>query len=538
MNNQRHKLLYFNYFLLGFFIIVLGIFLMMMPKHTDDYNFMYFLEPWFASQGIDVPENGGSFLKAGFPWKELVDSWQNRFYKDNSRLGNMLVIIFLCLPKWLGSGVALLCWTYAMIATLRMLNIDIRRSALVAVAVILWGFFMPWRNYMSSMVYQFNYLLATFINVIMLQMLCNRNLRGTLALAGFGIVSFLAGAWQEAFSIPILCGLGLLYICFRECRNKKMLICCICIILGIVWILISPGHRRRAGGAIPEFLDRISLMYLIKAGMTTLIYWAYVGMVIFGIVKNKIKIYGAGADKLNIFLLSSGFVSCLLVFIIDSDARVGWWSTFAGIAGIITLCRKYRPALAHAYPEKAIIFLTPLLLLLAVHFITVDYYVFKIRDLYLNGLYQYTKNPNGQIFSKIYDRNNIPLICGNMPDMIIFTSGNTHPAKYYRRDSSQKYMSFIPEELRYADISKGSAIPGSMNLRRYNGRYFRLLEDTTGYVYNLYPAHFDYGHGPVTHLVNGYQFTSQSDGRTYEYIYIHENLIENKLFKLQEANER
>lgn len=55
------------------FFIGTGIFFIGMPKYCDDYWYMFHLQPWFESQGIDVP-SGGDIFRFGIPWEDIYQT--------------------------------------------------------------------------------------------------------------------------------------------------------------------------------------------------------------------------------------------------------------------------------------------------------------------------------------------------------------------------------------------------------------------------------------------------------------------------------
>ena len=76
----------------------------------------------------------------------------------NLTLPNELCLL-LFMPKWVGSGIAVLCLYYTVMASFRLIGVDWRRSDVVPLMLSMWYFLMPWQNHMGGLVYQFNYLL-------------------------------------------------------------------------------------------------------------------------------------------------------------------------------------------------------------------------------------------------------------------------------------------------------------------------------------------------------------------------------------------
>ena len=100
---------------ISLFAIGIGLFFIGMPKYTDDYWYMMHLRPWFESQDIIYPEDGGNILRGGIPFREIWATWSEHYGNDNLRFGNLLAPILLIFPKWVGSGFTLVCLGIAVI---------------------------------------------------------------------------------------------------------------------------------------------------------------------------------------------------------------------------------------------------------------------------------------------------------------------------------------------------------------------------------------------------------------------------------------
>ena len=75
---------------ISLFAIGIGLFFIGMPKYTDDYWYMMHLRPWFESQDIIYPEDGGNILRGGIPFREIWATWSEHYGNDNIRFGNLL----------------------------------------------------------------------------------------------------------------------------------------------------------------------------------------------------------------------------------------------------------------------------------------------------------------------------------------------------------------------------------------------------------------------------------------------------------------
>ena len=189
------------------FLVGMGFFFIGMPKYYDDYWYMWHLYPWFETQGILYPENGGNIFSAGIPWQGIFDTWVEHYNEDNIRLPNMLVPVFLLFPKWIGSGLMVLLSGWTIVLVLKVSNIDWHKSPLVPPVIFYWMFMMPWRDYFGALDYQFNYILSSWVALILLTFLhpdgrCAGKSEWNLKCAGVFLLAFITGICHEGIGVP------------------------------------------------------------------------------------------------------------------------------------------------------------------------------------------------------------------------------------------------------------------------------------------------------------------------------------------------
>lgn len=154
---------------MSLFVIGMGIFFIGMPKYLDYWWFLCFFGDWFRHNGVDYPTNGVNLFSAEIPWKEIQETWRDHYMYDNGRLGNIIVVLFLLLPKWIGSLLCLGVLIYVIIKSFDICGIDISRSALVSFGLGLWYILMPWQNHMGGLVFQFNYIIPSILAIFVLK---------------------------------------------------------------------------------------------------------------------------------------------------------------------------------------------------------------------------------------------------------------------------------------------------------------------------------------------------------------------------------
>lgn len=516
-----------NIFAILFFTVALGIFLIGMPKYVDDYWYLEYLRHWFFDQGVMNPENGADLFRVGIPWEEFRQTWEYHYYNDNSRLGNILVVFFLLLPKWIGSGLCLGCWVYAMLRGFRLAGLRLTTSPFIILGVALLGFFMPWRDKLGSLDFQFNYLppMALAVRVVSLVAKSGADLRhnrkGPHAArnAWAFIAALLCGAWHEGFGLPLLGGLGAVIVFFRGCRRNQALWWAMAgLFIGSAWLLSVPGQWSRL--ARLEDGSPVATCHILYFLMSTWIYWI---MAVWGLIELW-RCSGSDEGRRKaarlVFLMVSGFVSAAFVFLIYTDARVGWWAMAAGIFGILYLLNLiWQRRRGNPRSVTGLWLNIALLAVVVAHWVAVDIMVIRIRKAFIEGVEKYIAGPADYTFVNFIDRSKIPVICANMPDVGVFVFGPYGLRKFYK-DTLSDDFNFVPYELEGVTSATGHRMPGSAGVREHRG-YFYIAEDSLP-AGNMTAYR---GDRPEYFRVKTTPFISRADGRAYVFLYPYENWI-------------
>lgn len=500
----------------------IGIFLIGMPKYCDDWWYMERLRGWFESQGIWYPTDGGDVLRYGIPWREIFAVWRDHILTDNSRLCNIAVVPFLLLPKWVGSSLALLAWIYAMWGSSRLARVDWRRSPLVPVALTLWGFFMPWREQMGALDYQFNYVLTSGFAVWFLLFFRDTGSEGKSRLLCLGLGGLLLGAWQEAFAAPVFCGLVVLYLFCADCRERKYIWALAGLGAGLMWLAAAPGLRVRIGGEVltARFTwYRFILMFIQHPSFCLMAL-----LVLIGIARDGWR--RVVADRFLLFLIVSATVPLVLAFLSNAMRRTGWWCDLASVMGIMILLRDRWKEYWERYSFKNIPTAIILILLTVAHFAFVDYHVLRISRQMRALLAAYRNNPGAALFADFTTETDSPWICFFMPDFTMYTyNWNVMTVNnYYLGHRGVMEFKVIPKALRDIDADSGMPVAGNSGLRLYDGYLIRKSDSNSPLAFN---ADIDFGvirrEGVSMHC---YRFRSEADGREYEVVYPQEAGLE------------
>lgn len=506
------------------FIAGFGAFFIGMPKYYDDYMFMVHLRPWFAEQGVEIPENGGNIFKWGIPWDAIFDTWVEHYKEDNIRIPNLLITFFLMFPKWLGSGLMTLLWGWTVISGFKFSAVNWRYSPLVPPAMALWMFFMPWRCYFGAMDYQFNYILSTWMALQLLLWLrrCeiyNNGLSSpqwTRFISGFcfGIV---AGMCHEGISVPLAAGLFMLVVC-RRIRDVRTYGAICGLIIGAIVLLTVPGMRYRED----HLIHSQNLLWVIQnLKMDGVAMWIYTVLLFLTIVRKGWKCLIN--DRIILFVCVNIIVSLSILFYCGALGRACFWLDFICITGSIYIFRMNFKKCTEKYSATGIIIAIPILMSVYVHQMAVGYYSLKLRKLQQEVMCRYVDNPEGYMFGNILTLDKAPLVCGYLPDSNFVYTAMFNVRWYF--NFGQKYWKccevIFPEELRYIDGTQGDQVAGDGSVREIAGIYYAPLESVggRGIADNDYVSLWmDFGKGYVHVGCAANVFRSERDGKEYVWL--------------------
>lgn len=520
-----------NFWWVLLFAVGTGIFFVGMPKYCDDWWYMERFRAWFEGQGVRYPTDGGSFFKAGIPWNEIWETWKAHIMGDNSRLCNIGVVPFLLLPKWVGSLLALCCWMYAMWASWKLAGVNWLKSAVVPLSLAMWAFLMPWREQMGALDYQFNYPVSSALAAGLLLMLE----RTWLKRGGWGLFVFavIVGAWQEAFSLPIAFGLGVLWVCHADCRNGRMLKVIVGLGIGLLWLAAAPGLRCRIANEVGRDPFTLYRFYYSFQQHIPFIIFA-VATVIVGVRRGW---RGVWRDRKLVFLLCSSLLPIFLAFASNAMRRTGWWSDMASIIGVMWLINKYVAEPKGGMRKVVTVLNVALMAITAVHFAYVGYYTVKIAEGYRKNIQEHFAHPGKEVWDKIETEVSAPLICASKPDFTIYTynwnmvSVNLY---YYGRKRTGRFpFRVVPEELRRVTSATGRKIEGDAGMREYKGY---LLMPSNGDGSQSFYADIDFGIFKRNRVsMHMYEFESAADGRKYRVVYPEDAAMERRLGEIREV---
>lgn len=501
----------FNFWCLVLFFIGMGIYLICMPKFSDDYWYLMRFKPWFDAQGIADPQTGGNIFTAGVPWKEMWQTWINHYETDNIRLCNMVVPFFLLLPKWVGSGLAVLALIYALMSGLRFIGVDWRKSALIPISLILIWYLLPWGDHMTVTVFQFNYVISIGLAMALITVLGKKRKQGIDILQVF-LFGFVVGAWQEGTGLPLLAGLMATCIFKKGKRNAKMYAACVGLALGTGCLLLSPGLWLRIAGASDGERPGMGLYiwYICK--------WAFylaaqIPAVIL-IIKRRGK---KPLDYQFILIEFLCLTSMLMNIMLERSARVGFAGMFFTVLLILYLLRQFNGRYWDRNKPVNMILTVPLLLLVFCSQILVCKMVFEMGAEIPEQYARLQKWKNEPVFYNSFPVEEFPLICVDMPDERYHLESRDYMMWYIKGDSKVVTPMFVPEELRNITDTDGEALAGGEGFRRY--KYYIYVPAEKFDNKNKQGVKVDFGKGWTVMGVICREFESAANHKRYYYIY-------------------
>lgn len=509
---------YGNIFCLAIFMAGLGIFMTIMPKYSDDLWYMVRFYDWFAVQGVTDPTSGGDILKYGLPWSDIWETYEDHCRYDNGRVCNLTAMFFLLLPKWAGSGFALLCWFAAVVCSLRLSGTDYRNPVVIPVAVLMWTFGMPWSQQMGALDYQFNYVVSSalmlwyVVFVFECRHTCVR--RFVLIFLAGGLV----GSWHEGFTLPVFAGLCAVMVFFVKERTYANMAAAAGLAAGFLFLAFIPATMARfmaettgkgygTGVVIITLLTHpVFLVFIVS--------WLY----LFFKKKSKPRML----RPLPVFVIASSVTAILMQMFVTQTRRTGWWADLISVIGLLVIIQEFiLPAVIGR--KKMCMAVTILLAVcVATYWTTVDLFALKISREYRDMISEFIRKKDcPRVFKTTTGFDRLPWYCLNTPDMGVLKSPESMAAiKHYYR--LMNYPAVIPEELEYVKEDSGSPLTEGGDIRILDGYLFGKPE-CADYSVRTYDCNFGrYGTHNMSFCL--YSFRSRRDGKEYMYIYPRKNM--------------
>ncbi|MDE7402193.1 MAG: hypothetical protein K2M87_02140 [Muribaculaceae bacterium] len=525
-----------NAILLFLIAIGLGVYLMVMPKYQDDWEYGICVSEWLEEHGA-VLEDGVVPFTAMPDFSGWIEWMSFEYGHWLPRFANLVSPLLLIWPKWFSSGIMWICWLLACAIMMRRVGVVWRRGYLSVAGAVMITWLIPWQDCMGVLAYQLNYLIPTLLGILLLIYLSPEK-RGGLYTAGAFILGFILGGWHEGFGVPVLAGLIAMFIGFRECRRADIVMAGIGVGLGLAFIWFSPGFQTRFG--MVSARTQLNFNTILIFCLNSIAYWLGLISLIIALCKRCVRTVFTPD---NVFWAFSGMAGCVVCFLYVGDSRVGWWSEFCGIAMMLRSAVLILPQSVKRYSVGSIIIVGSAAVFSITYWTMVDIFTIHFETNYRKAIAEWRKDPTKDVFMEILPESKKPLLIGRMPGsklLFQFTHipmrDESYRGKPYMCDELPCYYMYpIPEELKYITSARGTQLRDSYGMRKI-GDWF-VMEGMPGDYMKPLPADLpsefyrnerrirtgvrvdvDFGKGwvPAYALIVG--FHSQADGKEYSIV--------------------
>ena len=461
MNNPARKAYktlsgkYGNIVLNTLYVTTVAVMFLLMPPLADDL--------WFGSE-IYTALQGGSEIS-----EPVRDTWQLHYRYDNSRLANVVFVIFLLLPKFVGNIVAIMAFGATLYISYRLISQFSERPCsdkTVLIFLFLVTFALPWYDNMALECYQFNYIISTFLALCAVWMFFNSETGARFRPFLLFLFGLIVGGWHEGFSVPVFFALSACIVLFKKYRNLSNILLLLGIVGGMAWIFLSPASLSRLKDGADLISSRRVLVIILSHPIFILL--------------SVITAASIWIRRLRRFATSPLFI-CLYLAAVCSfcihavsvlSPRAGWWCEFSSI---LCLCFALNCLIDHCKKCSRSILARGLyisgILLIFAHWFLVDYHTYKLYASYDKVVADYKESSDGVVFAEFIPEYASPRLALMSPSFIIYHVPQFRSMfeGYFRLD---KPLSVIPKELESATYSDGKPVGGNLGVREIDGFYF------------------------------------------------------------------
>ena len=516
--------------LIALCVLMYGVFFCCMPMYADDL--------WYSIH-----------IKEGFNWHNLWKTWMEHFQTDNSRLANLVMVPFLTLPKWVGSGLATLAWGYVILRAPALLNppkAQTMSHGLSCLQLSLWlsgtAFLLPWYDTQGALCYQFNYVLSSAFYVWVIALFLADKGR----VMWFFLAGILAGAWHEGFALPTLGGMAVTMLLHKPLRTSRNIALTAGLAIGVLWLFCCPG-----------FLVRIEAMRDINSAQAwthvlfkkCVSHPAYVLLLLTLSVRalrhrfnksrqGQIIEYPFPANFRLLVLIAT--LSFLLHIVTTVSPRTGWWCELLSILLLSRLWRiqrRWRTAAASI-----------LLVLTGLHMLLVDYYSVCIGRDFRAAIEQYRRDRNATVFMDFHTESDAPALTVMAPDFTLFLAPvyrSMHNQYLFAHEPDGQGLVVVPKSLEKVTARSGKPLGGNLGVRSVDGAMIVEADSVPAERLNKHVSSCAEFMASVTfgddssllgsHTVGNVRmlyipFISKADGRRYAYLYPWRQVLSTRIF--------
>ncbi len=483
--------------------IAFAVMFIVMPHCIDDY--------WYMQYITLHKLHGGE----GFPWAGMVDTIRWHYNYDNFRFGNCLFTVMIGLPHTLVAGMT----SVIVLVNLVLMSGLARCRRSVAGTVwlcFLFAVLLPWREFMVSLCYQFNYIWPAMLALLALRLFFSAKdcSPGAMLLLGF-----FTGWWHEGVSVPLalMLGLSLLWRPGRYFTPGRVALLA-GMFAGIALLMSAPPFFDRVNRE--ESLFDVALwVRCLRLEPLTLCFW-----IVYAAMFARRRSRKAALSTFLVASFAATVIALGLHLSTHSGSRAGWFGQIISIICIVRclplvcVCRGRVAVVAARCATSAVG------LFLAAHLVAADVMTFRVRAEIEAGLEAWKRSPDGVFFVDYTDETEAPALALEKPTYRFFTDAWCLRRYPYFWGDSRPFMP-VPAELAEATSEAGTPVPGHKGLRKLKSTYFISADDfECSRPKDGVRGAISFGRlgSPRLRAILAWRFTSPADGRDYYYLVIDE----------------
>ena len=301
-------------------------------------------------------------------WTMTLEKWRRAYgfmlHCDNIRLGNLLIMPFLMLPKWAAGLLSTLVLGLALWLSCRVARIATTRWKAMVLLAVLITYGEPWYDCMTYFRYQTNYVWAVAIQMGLIYLARKKpDIKWWLG-AGVGLF---CGLWHEGMAAVTFASLLAIMLFRPEYRKAGLMWMAAAILAGVAVLAMAPGTTARTGDMEPLVFPWLTHRILVLIPVWT---WLVTAAVLW--IRNKRLFFG------NIFWLicTAAGLAQVAVMVICPSTRGAFTGNWICIFGLVTV---FSSQIApHISMRVRTLAASLLLAFLAFHF--VDYTADAVRE--------------------------------------------------------------------------------------------------------------------------------------------------------------
>lgn len=497
----------FNFWLFALCSVMLFIWLQAMPRYNDDFWYSFNIFPW-----IDGPASG-------FPWDEIVATWKEHYQIDNGRLGNVVEVPLLLLPKWVTVLFCTACFSGSLALAMKIENLPIRRGALLPVALALLAYTLPWSDSMGAQDYMLNYIVPPFLAMACAYIYFKPAPRAGkatawLRYAGVLLLALITGAWHEGFSAPLFGAFIVLAFFRKENRKPENLIMTVGLLMGIIYLATTPGSSHRAAD-IASWRTSYLQSFVAVSYLDPMFFVMVLTVVAAWIAKGWRRLIKMEGTLLFIGIAIESFcIHCLTT----TTPRTGWFVTFSSCMAVCSLGAELFPSLRADHKAGSIVLKAVASLLAVLNLAMMDFYCMQLAREFRIVEESIRRNPHKTVFQNIPPLREIPWpVRSSLEYNMLVNSWNIYSIK--RLYAPDVDITVIPAALKDADPSNSRIIPGSAGMMERDGFLFIPANEEDS-IRKEIKARIDFGPFAETFRFSAIPFRTEKDGRPYYYLVV------------------